>query len=848
MVHIIKRDGTIQPFDINKPLSALSKVYKKGLNTEVNEELKEKLSKLLTSKYGNVHKDISITIDEMQDVIRDFLMKYDKSAAESFIIYREQRNQFREENSLLQKQIKSKLFAKNVVNQNANLDEHSFGGRIGESASLVCKNYALRHSMSKKSRHFHENNEIYQHDLDSFAVGEHNCLSCPTDDRLRYGMDVRQTNIRPAHSLNTAFQLVAVDFQLQSLQQFGGVSTTHLDWTMVPFFRWSFYKHFLNGLRYIYDEDVEEEFKYKVGIESDYEPPKHFWDIIISKGNNNKSHLKREEEVVPYLSIEDDEYTRYRYKKVYSYALDMTLKELHQSIEAMFHNLNSLQSRSGNQLPFSSINYGTCTLREGQYVIDALIDGQISGTGKHHRTSIFPCAIFQWNKDINGYEGTPNYQYFRKALYSTSKRIYPNYVNTNWSIDYEGQKFDRNCKKSALFALDQETCHKFVEWIKNNKEDAEKMSFRFENGKVVIDSPENVKPFEVTSTMGCRTYNSYDINCDTDFWIEQFTYIAKHNELPRWKMWSANQKDGRGNICPVTIILPTLAMIAKEMEGDIVENFFNVLENRINAAKDMLIERFTLICSQSNKAAPYMYTNNQMYGYDGEHISSALKHGTLAIGQLGLAETLQILIGCNQTQPIGMELAKRIEDLFKTKCKEFKNELHLNFGVYYTPAENLCKTALQKFRDKYGVIDKVSDKDFFTNSIHVPVYYNVDVFEKIDIESELTSYSSAGCISYVELDSSVSNNIDALEKIVNYAMEHDIPYFAINIPLDYCRDCHTQGDFNGSCPECGSSNIEMLRRVTGYLAQSVEHMNSGKQDEVSKRVRHTGLHLYNKLY
>ena len=238
-----------------------------------------------------------------------------------------------------------------------------------------------------------------------------------------------------------------------------------------------------------------------------------------------------------------------------------------------------------------------------------------------------------------------------------------------------------------------------------------------------------------------------------------------------------------------------------------------------------------------------MYENKLMAGYIPEEgIRSALKHGTLAIGQLGLAEALQILVGCDHTEEKGMKAAKKIEALFKKRCAEFKEAYKLNFGVYYTPAENLCYTALKKFRDKYGIIPNVSDKEFFTNSIHVPVWHNISPFDKIDIESQLTGYSPAGCITYVELDTSANNNIKALEQIVNYAMDHDIPYFAINVPSDICLDCGFQGEINNECPKCQSNNIQRLRRVTGYLTGNyTTAFNLGKQDEVQHRVRHVGV-------
>ena len=338
----------------------------------------------------------------------------------------------------------------------------------------------------------------------------------------------------------------------------------------------------------------------------------------------------------------------------------------------------------------------------------------------------------------------------------------------------------------------------------------------------------------------CRTANGADINF-IDIYKDTIDNILQDKPIKVDDKLSANQKDGRGNICPVTIILPTLAMEA----GRDVDCFMALLDAKIHEAKDMLIERYEYICAQDANAAKFMYENNVMLGYKPEEgIRSALKHGTLAIGQLGLAETLELLVGCNHTKPEGMKLAHRIEALFKQRAAEFKQKYKLNFGVYYTPAESLCKTAMVKFKEKYGEIERVSDREYFTNSMHVPVWENVSVFEKIDIESELTGYSSAGCITYVELDGDCIHNIDAVEEIVNYAMSKDIPYFAINVPNDTCLDCGFTGEFNNRCPECGSTNIQQLRRVTGYLTGDYKTaFNSGKIAEAEDRVKHTGVSI-----
>ena len=757
---VIKRDGTNAHFRIEKIFNVLDKAFgSKEMETpvEVYDFIKD---------WSNNYEDEIVDVETIQDKIEKYLMRYYPCVAKNFIIYRAEHKAMREEKSQLTKDVEKKLLAKNVENQNANVDEYSFGGRMGEVTRIVTKDYALKYCMSKKSKNNHLNNEIYIHDLDSYAAGMHNCLSIPFDDLLAKGFHTRQTDVRPANSINTAMQLVAVIFQLQSLQQFGGVSATHLDWTMEPYVKKSFFKHYIQ--RYLEDQKEFLDLDIEDMVFSDYE------ETII--GENGKKYVisrnkfddwcdEHRDEMLERLGLTKEDFYFDNKEKLnpvyYQSAKKNTLIELKQAVEGMYHNLNTLQSRSGNQLPFTSINYGTCTSPEGRVVIKSLIQGSIKGVGKFHKTPIFPCGIFQYMKGVNDKPGTPNYDLYMMALQSTAKRLYPNYANVDWSGN---AGYDINDPRTYF------------------------------------------------STMGCRTANGMDIN------------------------GFGQLKDGRGNICPVTIIMPTLAM---EADRD-VEKFMKLLDKKIGEAKDMLIERFEWICSQSPKSADFMYTNGTMAGYIPEEgLRSALKHGTLAIGQLGLAETLQILIGKNQLTDEGMALAKRIEQLFKDRCTQFKQEYKLNFGVYYTPAENLCYTALKKFRDKYGVIENVSDREYFTNSIHVPVWEKVTPFEKIDIESQLTGYSSAGCITYVELPSTVLHNIEALETIVNYAMNHDIPYFAVNTPNDLCDDCGYQGEIGETCPQCGGTNIKRLRRVTGYLTGDYKTaFNLGKQDEVKDRVKH----------
>ena len=732
---VIKRDGRTEAFDPSKIEDAILKAFV-AKDKELSDYAISKAKNIATYIEFESEKT-ELTVEEIQDLVEKGLMSTKrKDVARKYIVYREERNRRRTYNTPSIKEFALKLFGNNNEKQNANVDALSFGGRKGEASNVIMRQYALDYLLSDMARANHINNEIYVHDLDSYAIGMHNCLTVPFDDLLAKGFNTRQTDVRPANSISTAFQLVAVIFQLQSLQQFGGVSASHLDWTMVPYVRKSFYKHYIDGLTWACEKTPRERLEFT----QKYPQP---------------------------MPINAKEYSEDR---AYRYAFDMTEREAQQAVEGMYHNLNTLQSRSGNQLPFTSINYGTCTLPEGRMITKALLEGSLNGVGHLHKTSIFPCGIFQCMKGVNRKPGDPNYDLFKLALKSTAKRLYPNYANVDWSGN---AGYDINDPRTYF------------------------------------------------STMGCRTANGWDIN------------------------GFGQLKDGRGNIAPVTIILPTLAMEAKsacvDENDNIVEIFMDILEDKIYEAKDMLIERFEFICSQPIESAKFMYENNTMKGYIPEEgTRSALKHGTLAIGQIGLAETLQILIGCDHTTEEGMKVAKKIEQLFKDKCAAFKEEYKLNFGVYYTPAENLCYTAMTKFKKKYGEIPNVSDKKFFTNSMHVPVWYDIDPITKIDIESQLTGYSSAGCITYVELDAAISQNLEALEALVNYAMDHDIPYFAVNVPCDTCLDCGWTAEIvEDTCPQCGGHHIQRLRRVTGYLTGDYKTaFNEGKQQETEMRVKH----------
>lgn len=444
---VIKRNGAIETLTKKKIFDSIIKA-----NDTVSKEdqLTQKQIKRITDSVFEACQDFEepVEIDKIEDMIEKKLMEASGyEVAKKYITYRYEKERVRNNKNLTEK-----LMATNVVNQNANVDEFSFGGRIGEAASYMMKEYALNHLLSPMAKENHINNEIYIHDLDHYAIGDHNCLSIPIDKLLAKGFNTRQTDIRPASSLNTAFQLLAVLFQIQSLQQFGGVAATHLDWSMVPYFRKSFKKHFIDGLVYIkgFGKECAEIKKIE-----EYVPETD--DVRLMKIGSPKT-----------ISIEDGIYEKNRYEDVYEYAFEKTVCELNQAVEGMYHNLNSLQSRSGNQLPFSSINYGTCTLPEGRIVIQALLEGSIKGVGKFHKTSIFPCGIFQLMKGVNRKPGEPNYDLYQLALKSTAQRLYPNYCNTDWKTQSEWVLFDRENRQKIIDSLSSDDYQKLIKRLEEN--------------------------------------------------------------------------------------------------------------------------------------------------------------------------------------------------------------------------------------------------------------------------------------------------------------------------------------------------------------------------------------------
>lgn len=428
MEKVIKRNGDIVDYSGLKIENAITNAY---LEVYPNKTSFDAIATAVAVKCMVEAKFLdtdSVKVEDIQDAVEDSLMLLDKEVSKAYIRYRHTHAMARDKYTELVKELMNKIAGKNIVNQNANVDEHSFGGRYGETADLLMKKLALEYYLSPKARENHEGNMIYVHDLSHYILGDHNCLSIPFDDLLKNSFDTRQTDVRGAQSVGTALQLIAVIFQLQSLNQFGGVSATHIDWTLVPYIRKSFWKHYLDGLYYAAR-----------------------WD----KDSINSEELAKEN---VYLNHEITDEDFYEIKAAREYAMDMTAKELHQGVEGLYHNLNTLQSRSGNQLPFTSINYGTCTLPEGRMAIKEILDVSIEGIGTKKTTSVFPCGIFQSMEGVNRKPGDPNYDLFRLALKSTATRLYPNYANVEWSGN---AGFDRSNPETYFSTMGKCKCSSY---------------------------------------------------------------------------------------------------------------------------------------------------------------------------------------------------------------------------------------------------------------------------------------------------------------------------------------------------------------------------------------------------
>ena len=731
-MYVVKRDGTRVLFNPDKIVQAINKAMISTYGAVYETDTAEEIAGLIAEKNSEM------TVEQIQDLVESYLMKSEyPEVAKEYILYRDQRSKARLRRSKLLTAVMRRTEATAVENSNANVDEKSFSGREKEASADVQKVIALDYTLSPEIGNAHKNMLLYQHDLEKTNIGQHNCLFADLGKLFNEGFVTRNGDVRPPSTFGSACQQTAVIFQCQSQVQFGGVGTVHLDYDLAPFVKKS------------YQKKLEQ----------------YYTDVEGMSKENAKLVVKAK---FPDLDMENPYYNN---EPAHRFAVAQVERDGAQAAEAMFHNLNTLESRAGSQVPFTSINFGRDTSIEGRFVTRKMLEASLSGIGKHHLTPIFPISIFQYKVGCNANPEDPNYDLKQLAIESLSKRIYPNFVNCDFSEAHE----DLN------------------------------------------------NPDTYFATMGCRTMLGYDRFSDS------------YNRV------------GRGNLVPNTMILPKLGIeygiCLGEREKPDLDGFWSAFEDLLMLCEQGLLERFDIMVNQPPEAAPFMYQNGTMKDAQECRMSNyeALKHGTLAMGYIGIAEMCQALFGKNHAEDpevhaFALSVVKRINDY----AKEAADRNNLNFSCYATPAEGLCHTAVKALRKQYGVIPNVTDKEFLTNSHHVPVWHEIGIFEKLAVEAPFCKYPTGGCITYVELDSTFVKNTKAIEQIIDYAFkELNIPYLAFNFPIDSCLDCGYQGEFNDACPECGSENIQQLRRVTGYLTTDYRHFNKGKQSEVEHRVKHS---------
>ena len=750
-MQVKKRDGKLKDFSSFRILEVITKAYNDVYN-DSQEDKTEEIKNIADNVVVRIEssKNDVIDVEEIQDIIINELNKVNRKVGRAYKKYRIMREEAREKNSQKEKFYKEILQTTNVDNDNANVDQYSFSGRKYRIADNEQKMYAMRNLISPEVREAFEDGYIYIHDASSYAIGDHNCLFADLPRLLNNGFKTRNGDVRPANSFSTACQLVAVIFQVQSQIQYGGVASCGIDFELEPFAHKSFVKLFKEGL---FEKDYISE--------NDYNK--------LKEGNNVKS-IDGNLIIAQNIHIDNHE-IKESFPKAYDYALRHLEKEGRQSAQGLFHNLNTLESRAGSQVPFTSLNYGRNTSTYGRLINKWLLNASIDGIGKHNRTSIFPISIFQYKKGVNDKKGTPNYDLKRLAIESLSKRIYPNWVNNDWT----------------------------------------------EN----VEDPNDYTTY--CATMGCRTMLGKDI------------HTGSYSRI------------GRGNISPITINLPKLGIehgicLGKRDKADI-DGFYKDLDRVLNLVEKGLVDRYEYICSQSPKSATFMYGNGTIKDYDkvDNTVREAIKHGTNAVGLIGIAELCIAMFGKHHGESV--EAYKFALDLIKYMSnftKQAAERNNMNFSLYFTPAENCCKTMRNTLYNEYGLIDGVTSNKFLTNSVHIPVYYQCDTYSKLLMESPFTKYGTGGNITYIELDTNAVNNPDGLEKIIDFAMKINIPYLALNFPIDTCDDCGYSSQINGDvCPVCGSNKIQRLKRVTGYLTTDYRNFNEGKIDEVEKRVVHT---------
>lgn len=765
---IIKRDGREVPFNIEKIANAIFKAAQAagGHDYDISLKLAEDVTILLNEKF----KEEIPGVEDIQDMVEKVLIeKGHAKTAKEYILYRAERNRIREMDTRLMKVYEDLTFkdAKDVdiKRENANIDGNTAMGTMLKYGSEGAKQFYDLFVLNPAHSKAHKNGDIHIHDLD-FLTLTTTCCQIDIIKLFKDGFSTGHGYLREPNDIQSYSALACIAIQSNQNDQHGGQSIPNFDYGMALGVRKTYIKSYRQNLiksieLLVDDVDLSDNLNnmFKI-LEKEYD--------CVPTISNNDEYKEKEAEYLKEL-LDDNEIVEKMQKFAEKNAYKDTDRRTYQAMEALIHNLNTMHSRAGAQIPFSSINYGTDISPEGRMVMRNLLLSTERGLG-NGETPIFPIQIFKVKEGINYNHDDPNYDLFRLACRVSAKRLFPNF------------------------------------------------SF--------IDAPYNLKyykeghPETEISYMGCRTRvigNVYDP--------------------------SREIVNGRGNLSFTTINLPRLGIINK---GNI-EGFYKDLDHTIDLVIEQLLERFEIQASKKVHNFPFLMGQGIWIDSDkldkDDEIREVLKHGTLSIGFIGLAECLKALTGSHhgesdESQKLGLEIISHMRKRMDETSKQFK----MNFTLLATPAEGTAGRFVKMDRELYGNIKGVTDREYYTNSFHIPVYYEITAFEKINKEAPYHELTNAGHITYIELDGDPTQNLDAFEKVVRAMKEAGVGYGSINHPVDRDPICGYTGIIGDTCPKCGREEgnvkFDRIRRITGYLVGTLDRFNDAKRAEERDRVKH----------
>ena len=731
--HVVKRDGRVVIFDNRKIVDAILKAM--GV-TEEGEDIV--LAAEIAATISKINVD-NMSVEDIQDQVEIELMHSPrKEVAKKYIAYRNQRNLARKAKSreIFQEIIDAQ--ATEITRENANMNADTPAGMMMKFASESTKSYVDECLLSEDVKEAVKGNYLHVHDKDYYPTKSLTCIQHPLDKILEDGFFAGHGESRPAKRIETASILACISLETVQNEMHGGQAIPAFDFYMAPFVRRTFHEE-LDKIADINGEDYSRLYNVKI---DDY--------------------LKRE-----LIGLQGDE-------RVIQHAINMTVSRVHQSMEAFVHNMNSIHSRGGNQVVFSSINYGTDTSAEGRCVIRELLNTTYEGVG-NGSTAIFPIQIWKKKRGVSYLPEDRNYDLYKFACKVSARRFFPNFVNLDAPFNH----------------------HEL--W-----------------------TPDDPKRYQYeVATMGCRTR------------------VFENRFGPKTSI-------GRGNLSFTTINIVKLALECMNIENqeDRLHEFFKKLDNVLEIAAKQLDERFQFQKTALKKQFPLLmgalWLDSEKIG-EHESIESVINHGTLGIGFIGLAECLIALIGKHHGESAeAQELGLRIVNFMRSKVNEFCETYKHNYSVLATPAEGLAGRFTRGDKKKFGIIPGITDKDYYTNSNHIPVYYKCTPKHKAEIEAPYHALTGGGHIFYVEIDGDATHNPEAIMSIVDLMDKYDIGYCSVNHNRNRCMDCGYENAEKGlaKCPHCGGEHIDQLQRITGYLVGTTSRWNSGKLAELRDRVVH----------